>query len=78
MTNWEEREFQIFLPFIDLEKQFVEQFWSDGYNAHRNAEDYQYTKRISSPVRADNPKYYLEGKMAPGGGFVGIFKPEEN
>jgi alpha-glucosidase len=78
MTNWEEREFQIHLPFIDMEKQYYEQFWSDGYNAHRNAQDYHYYNGISAPVRADDPQYYLEGKMVPGGGFVGILKPEEN
>lgn len=68
MTDWTPREFEIDLSFLDPGEYTIELF-SDGPNADRNGNDYR--KEITK-ISPDQP---LQFRMAPGGGFVGIFIP---
>jgi len=65
MTNWDEREFEIDLSFLD-EKIYQASIWKDGPNAHRNAQDF-----LMENLIVDKSKM-LKIKLAPGGGWACI------
>lgn len=70
MTDWNARDFQIKLDFLDAGK-YEMTIWSDGINANRNASDFKkVTKQVS---RADVMTLHL----APGGGWVADIKKSE-
>ena len=66
MTNWDTREIKIGLSFLG-DTRYEATIWKDGPNAHRNAQDFIRENFIIDK----NTK--LEIKLAPGGGFAGIF-----
>jgi alpha-glucosidase len=68
LTDWEEREFDVNLDFLEAGSWQVEIF-QDGVNANKHAEDYSLT------TSAVNKSDSLKIKMAKGGGFVAIFSP---
>lgn len=69
MTDWNERDLEIDLSFLDPGEYNVELF-RDGINADRHAEDY---KRVTKTVNAsDNMSMHL----APGGGWVAKIEKE--
>jgi len=78
MTNWEKRELEVAVDFLDDDSYLVE-LWVDGFNAHRNANDYRYVDEIKegAPLIFDH-ETSLVMRMAAGGGFVGILKPVQN
>ena len=63
MTDWEPREFEINLGFLDDGTYNID-IWQDGINADRYASDY---KKISKQVSREET---VKINMAPGGGFV--------
>jgi alpha-glucosidase len=63
MTDWTPRELELDLSFLG-EGAWVAEIFSDGANAHRNAEDY---RRVEATVRANQP---LGIELAAGGGWV--------
>jgi alpha-glucosidase len=64
MTDWTQRELDLDLSFLP-EGNLKLESWSDGANADRNGQDYQYnTQQVSSAEK-------LKIKLAPGGGWVG-------
>jgi alpha-glucosidase len=70
LTDWEDREFEIDLAFLEHENYKVE-ILQDGVNANTHAEDY----KLYNTAMSKNSK--LKIKMARGGGFVAVFKPEK-
>ena len=63
MTNWESRDLEIDLSFLD-DRKYAASIWKDGPNAHRNAQDF-----VKENFTADkNTK--LKIKIAPGGGWA--------
>lgn len=67
MTNWNARDITIDLSFMD--GAYDATFFEDGINADRNAIDYEtITQQVSSEDK-------LKIHLAPGGGWVGVFKP---
>ncbi|MCF8262838.1 MAG: glycoside hydrolase family 97 protein [Melioribacteraceae bacterium] len=72
MTNWEERDLVLDLGFLDEGKYIIE-YYRDGINADRNAEDYKFAKTI---LRSDDE---IRIHMAPGGGWAAfIYKTNNN
>jgi alpha-glucosidase len=71
MTNETARTFTIDLSFLE-EGKFTAEFIEDGINADRFGSDYR--KLDQSVSRADTLKITL----APGGGWAGIFRPENS
>lgn len=67
MTNWDARDIAIDLSFLD--GAYDATIFEDGINADRNAIDY---KRTRSQVNSNDK---LNVHLAPGGGWVGVFKP---
>jgi alpha-glucosidase len=63
MTDWSERELELDLSFLPSGT-WEAQIFSDGPNAHRNAEDFQ---TETQPVDGDEA---LRVRLAPGGGWV--------
>ena len=63
MTNWDAREIEIDLSFLD-DRRYEATIWKDGPNAHRNAQDF-----IKENFIVDkNAK--LKINLAPGGGWA--------
>jgi alpha-glucosidase len=69
MTDENPREFTIDLSFLN-DGSYTADIFEDGINADRYASDY---KKASRQVSKDDR---LTIKMAPGGGWVAIIKPE--
>jgi len=69
MTDWNERDLELDLSFLDSGDYAVEIF-RDGINADRHAEDY---KKETQTVNASDD---LSIHMAPGGGWVAKFEKE--
>jgi len=69
MTDWNERDLEVDLSFLDSGNYKVELF-RDGINADRHAEDY---KKETMTVNASDD---LNIHMAPGGGWVAKLKKE--
>jgi len=67
MTNWEEREFEITLDFLENSTYQIE-YLEDGINANKYASDYA---RKSVELKKNST---LKIKMAKGGGFVAVIK----
>lgn len=67
MTNWQSRELELDLGFLKAGK-FMLENWQDGPNADRNANDF--LKKSRQVAAGDK----LKINLAPGGGWVGIFK----
>ncbi len=67
MTDWDSREFEIDLDFLDPGNYTLE-IWKDGSNADKYASDY---KKEKTTVNADSK---IRIKMAKGGGWVAIIK----
>lgn len=65
MTNWEPRNFQINLDFLD-DGDYNLQVWKDGINADRYASDYKYESYSVDKTSE------IEIKMASGGGWAAI------
>jgi alpha-glucosidase len=70
LTDRTEREFEIDLSFLD-EKSYKVEILRDGINANTHAEDY----KLFATSLNKNDK--LKIKMAKGGGFIAVFKPEK-
>lgn len=68
MTDWDRRELIVDLSFLGDQKYYMTA-WQDGLNADRNAEDFYINKQ--TVVTSNRLKF----SMAPGGGFVAVFKP---
>jgi alpha-glucosidase len=74
MTNWEEREFEIKLDFLEknnyniANSQYKIEYLEDGINANRYASDYV---KKTEEVSRDS---VLEIRMAKGGGFLGVIR----
>ena len=68
LTDWEEREFDIDLAFLESGTWHVEVF-QDGINANKHAEDF------SLATTTANESDRLKIKLAKGGGFVAVFSP---
>jgi alpha-glucosidase len=64
MTDWNERTLEISLHFLDGNKNYKAEYFSDGINAGRVGNDYKVT---GSYVKKDD-KLFI--RMAEGGGFV--------
>ena len=71
MTNEEARNFTIDLSFLGKGK-YTAEIIEDGINADRYGSDYR--KRMHSVSQVDT----LTISLAPGGGWAGIFKPENS
>jgi alpha-glucosidase len=71
MTDWTPRSLELDLSFLG-EGNFDAEIYKDGINADVYASDYATEKkRVTSTDK-------LTFKMAPGGGWVGWFKPKQN
>jgi alpha-glucosidase len=68
MTDWNPREFQIDLSFLEDGIDYRAQIYKDGINADRNAMDYKLQKRVMNK----NDKFKVN--MSEGGGFSIIFE----
>ena len=64
MCDWTSRKQTVTLDFLDEGKNYTMTVWEDGYNVHKNAEDYRMTKR--QVKKGDK----VSISFAPGGGFV--------
>jgi alpha-glucosidase len=64
MNDWDAREFNIKLDFLEAGKSYQAIIFKDGKNAHRNGIDYK------KEVLEVNPDSNIIIKMAPGGGWV--------
>ncbi|MCB0655045.1 MAG: glycoside hydrolase family 97 protein [Saprospiraceae bacterium] len=65
MTDWTERQFEITLDFLDAGEYSLE-YWEDGINANRMAQDYKTGQR--SVRKGDR----INLKLARGGGYVAL------
>lgn len=70
MTDWTPRTMTPELSFLDPDRSYSVQVMADGVNADRVAEDFTVTK-----IDKIGSKESLDVKLAPGGGYVAIFKP---
>ncbi len=70
MTNRQQRQLETLPEFLG-QGTYEAVIFRDGINAHRNATDY---KRTARQVTADT---VLKIDMAPGGGWVAVFRPVE-
>ncbi len=69
MTNWDARDLEIDLSFLD-KGEYKMDIWQDGLNAESYAADFKKTNaNVSS-------KSKLNIKLAPGGGWVGVIFPK--
>ena len=64
LTNWDARDLEIDLSFLDDDKAYSGKLFKDGVNAHRIGRDYQ-SENIQAK-KGDKMKIHL----APGGGFA--------
>jgi alpha-glucosidase len=67
MTDWEPRDFDITLSFLNENTGYSVQIFKDGINADRNAMDYKVDQKSMS---SSTP---LKIQMSSGGGFSAIF-----
>lgn len=67
MTDWTPRELDVTLDFLDS-GDYVLEYWADGINANRMAQDYK-TGKMN--VRKGD-KLHLE--LAQGGGYVAVIR----
>jgi alpha-glucosidase len=67
MTDWEPRDFNINLSFLDKNTDYSVQIYKDGINANRNAMDYKLDHKTMSSITS------LKIQMSSGGGFSAIF-----
>ena len=64
MTNWDQRDIALDLPFLKEGEQYTATLFTDGINANKNAEDYKKeTFMVTSNSR-------LKVHLASGGGFA--------
>ncbi|MCU7494060.1 MAG: glycoside hydrolase family 97 protein [Ignavibacteria bacterium] len=70
MTDWEGRQMEIPLSFLEA-KSYRLEYVEDGVNANRNASDYRYG------TGSVKPSDILKIKLAPGGGYAAILTPAE-
>jgi alpha-glucosidase len=68
MTDWEPRDFDIALSFLNENTDYSVQIFKDGINADRNAMDYKVDEKTMSSTTP------LQIHMSSGGGFSAIFK----
>ena len=64
MTNWEARKLSLNLDFLDANKTYTAEIFSDGANAGRVGSDYAITRKTVE--KGDN----IEIEMASGGGYA--------
>ena len=64
MNDWDAREFNIELDFLEKGKSYKAIIYKDGENAHRHGSDY-----VKEELQVDS-QTNLSIKMAPGGGWV--------
>lgn len=69
ITNWNKRELELDLSFLDSERKYEAVIFKDGVNAERDATDY--IREIIKVDASQVPKL----KMAQGGGFAAIIYP---
>jgi alpha-glucosidase len=67
MTDWEPRNFEIELSFLNDNTDYSVRIFKDGINADRNAMDYKVDEKTMSSASA------LQIQMSSGGGFSAIF-----
>ena len=67
MTDWEPRDFDIALSFLNENTDYSVQIFKDGINADRNAMDYKVDQKTMSSTTP------LQIQMSSGGGFSAIF-----
>ena len=67
MTDWEPRDFDINLSFLNKNTNYSVQIFKDGINADRNAMDYKLDQKTMSSTTP------LQIQMSSGGGFSAIF-----
>ena len=67
MTDWEPRDFDINLSFLNKNTNYSVQIFKDGINADRNAMDYKVDQKTMSSTTP------LQIQMSSGGGFSAIF-----
>lgn len=67
MTDWEPRDFDIALSFLNENTDYSVQIFKDGINADRNAMDYKVDEKTMSSTTP------LQIHMSSGGGFSAIF-----
>jgi alpha-glucosidase len=67
MTDWEPRDFDINLSFLNKNTNYSVQIFKDGVNADRNAMDYKVDQKTMSSATP------LQIQMSSGGGFSAIF-----
>tara|TARA_B100001057_G_scaffold486238_1_gene567114 strand:- start:650 stop:1024 length:375 start_codon:yes stop_codon:yes gene_type:complete len=67
MTDWEPRNFDIQLSFLNENTDYFVQIYKDGINADRNAMDYKVDQKTMSSGTL------LNVQMSSGGGFSAIF-----
>ncbi len=68
MTNWDKREMEIPLSFLEPGNYILENV-EDGINAEKHAADY---KLVKKEIKSTD---VLKIKLAPGGGWAGIITP---
>ncbi|RXF68630.1 glycoside hydrolase family 97 protein [Arcticibacter tournemirensis] len=69
MTNWDRRELPLLLDFLEPDKKFVAEIFSDGANAERSGNDIRHD--IVEVKKGDK----LDISMAGGGGWAAIIRP---
>ena len=67
MTDWEPRDFEIQLSFLNENTDYLVQIYKDGINADRNAMDYKIDQKTMNSATP------LNVQMSSGGGFSAIF-----
>jgi alpha-glucosidase len=67
MTDWEPRDFDINLSFLNKNTNYSVQIFKDGVNADRNAMDYKVDQKTMTSATP------LQIQMSSGGGFSAIF-----
>ena len=68
LTNWDARDLEIDLSFLDDDKAYSGKLFKDGLNAHRIGRDYK-----SETIQAKKGNK-MKVHLAPGGGFALILK----
>jgi alpha-glucosidase len=71
MTDWTPRDVQVPLAFLPAGS-FTAEIWQDGPNAARYGSDWQHVSQ------AVNVSHSLKIHMAPGGGYVAKFVPQQS
>jgi len=68
-TSWDERDIVVDMSFLPAGGKYKMSIFTDGVNAHRNAEDY------TARVEIVDCSTRLDIHMAPGGGFAACLEP---